>query len=184
MNSKFNDMGAFAWAVPAVNDLYDRGVVNGVGSNLFAPDRAVTRAEFITMLMRGFELIGEEATCDFSDVEKGEWCYNAIAAASAMGIVKGLPDGSFGVNTEVTRQDMTVMCLRLAQAIGLELDEEKDEPSFADGADISDYAAEAVAALYKAGIVNGTGENNFTPKGSANRAQAAKIIYEMIVSQQ
>ncbi len=184
VNSKFNDMGAFAWAVPAVNALHERGVVNGVGSNNFAPNRAVTRAEFITMLMRGFELIGEEATCDFTDVEKGEWCYNAIAAASAMGIVKGLPDGSFGVNTEVTRQDMTVMCLRLAQAIGLELDEIKENPSFADGNEIADYAAEAVTALYKAGIVNGTGENNFTPRGSANRAQAAKIIYEMIVSQQ
>lgn len=184
VNSKFNDMGAFAWAVPAVNSLYEMGVVNGVGENLFAPSRAVTRAEFITMLMRGFELVGEEAECDFTDVKKGDWCYNAIAAASALGVVKGLPDGSFGVNTEVTRQDMTVMCLRLAQAIGLELGEVNEEPSFDDASDISDYAVEAVTALYKAGIVNGTGDNNFTPKGSANRAQAAKIIYEMIASQQ
>ena len=183
-NSQFNDMGAFAWAVPAVNALYEKGVVSGVGHNNFAPDRAVTRAEFITMLMRGFSLIGDDATCSFTDVKDGDWCYDAIAMAASMGIVNGLPDGSFGVNREVSRQDMSVMCVRLAQAIGLELSEAKCYEGFADDADISDYAKESVEKLYKSGIVNGTGDGNFTPQGNANRAQAAKIIYEIIAAQQ
>lgn len=184
VNSQFNDMGTFAWAVPAVNALYEKGVVTGVGNNCFAPDRAVTRAEFITMLMRGFELVGDTATCDYTDIKDGDWCYDAIAMASSMGIVNGLPDGSFGVNQEISRQDMSVMCVRLAQAIGLQLSEKSGSESFADYDEISDYAKESVDMLSKSGIVNGTGDGKFSPKGTANRAQAAKIIYEMIAVQQ
>lgn len=183
VNSQFNDMGAYAWAVPAVNALYEKGVVTGVGSNCFAPDRAVTRAEFITMLMRGFSLVGDSASCDFTDVKDGDWCYAAIAMAASMGIVNGRPDGSFGVNDKVTRQDMAVMSVRLANAINLSLSSDKSYEGFNDDADIADYAKESVETLYKSGIVNGTGDGGFAPQGEANRAQAAKIIYELISAQ-
>lgn len=180
INTSFNDMGGFEWAVEAVQSLYEQGIVTGVGNNLFVPEREVTRAEFITMLMRGFGLVGKDAQCNFTDVNDGDWYYNAIASASAMGIVTGYPDGSFGVNDHISRQDMAVMCVRLAQSIGLEFDSTVEYNGFADGDSISDYAKESVETLYKAGIVNGTGDNNFTPRGEANRAQAAKIVYEML----
>ena len=48
----------------------------------------------------------------------------------------------------------------------------------ADGEEIADYAADAIKALFEAGIINGKGENQFEPQGSATRAEAAKIIYE------
>jgi hypothetical protein len=176
-------MGAYSWAVPAVNALYEKGVVTGVGNHNFAPDRAVTRAEFITMLMRGFGLVGDEANCSFTDVKSEDWCYNAIAMASSMGIVNGRPDGTFGVNDQITRQDMSVMCVRLAQAIGLELNAEKAYDEFTDSANIADYARDSVEALCKSGIVNGMGDGRFEPIGQATRAQAAKVIYEMISAQ-
>ena len=180
INSQFNDMGAYSWAVPAVNALYEKGVVAGVGNNCFAPERPVTRAEFITMLMRGYELVGDKATCNFTDVKDGDWCYDPIAMAASMGVVNGRSDGSFGVNDKISRQDMSVMCVRLARAIGIELPGRNDSAEFTDKADISDYAAESVDALCKAGIVNGVGDGRFDPFGEANRAQAAKVIYEMI----
>jgi beta-glucosidase len=183
VNSEFNDMGAYSWAVPAVNALYEKGVVAGVGNHNFAPERAVTRAEFITMLMRGFDLVGDEAVCTFTDVNSEDWCYNAIAMASSMGIVNGRPDGTFGVNDQITRQDMSVMCVRLAQAIGLELSATKTYEEFTDSTSIADYAKESVEALCKSGIVNGMGDGSFEPIGQATRAQAAKVIYEMISAQ-
>lgn len=100
-----------------------------------------------------------------------------------MGIVNGRPDGTFGVNDQISRQDMAVMCVRLADAIGMQLEELKTYEAFTDEADVSDYAKESVEKLYKSGIVNGTGEGAFAPLGNANRAQAAKIIYEMIAAQ-
>ena len=103
--------------------------------------------------------------------------------AASMGIVNGRPDGSFGVNDKVTRQDMAVMSVRLANAINLSLSSDKSYEGFNDDADIADYAKESVETLYKSGIVNGTGDGGFAPQGEANRAQAAKIIYELISAQ-
>ena len=180
VNVSFNDMGGFEWAHEAVQSLYEKGIVKGVGSSLFAPEREVTRAEFVTMLMRGFGLVGTEASCNYGDVKDGDWYYHAIASASAMGIVNGYPDGTFGVDEHITRQDMTVMCVRLAECVALELKAVKEYDSFSDQGAIADYAKASVETLNKAGIVNGTGEGAFSPKGVANRAQAAKIIYELL----
>ena len=43
-----------------------------------------------------------------------------------------------------------------------------------------DYALDAVAALYKMGIVNGVSETEFAPLDGATRAQAAKIVYGVL----
>ena len=54
------------------------------------------------------------------------------------------------------------------------------EPTFDDMGQISDYALDAVAALYKMGIVNGVSETEFAPLDGATRAQAAKIVYGVL----
>lgn len=53
--------------------------------------------------------------------------------------------------------------------------------SFDDAADVSEYAAKAVAYFTKAGIINGMGDNKFMPKANATRAQAAKLVYESMI---
>ena len=45
----------------------------------------------------------------------------------------------------------------------------------------ADYAAEAVSALAGAGIVNGLPDGRFNPLGSLTRAEAAKVIYELVI---
>ena len=51
---------------------------------------------------------------------------------------------------------------------------------FSDESDISIYAKSAVAYFAKSGIINGVGENKFSPRSDATRAEAAKMIYECI----
>ncbi|MDQ8736923.1 S-layer homology domain-containing protein [Paenibacillus sp. LHD-38] len=46
------------------------------------------------------------------------WYYKAAAAAEQLGVVTGKPDGSFGVNDSITRQDMAVIIARLADVLG------------------------------------------------------------------
>ena len=55
-----------------------------------------------------------------------------------------------------------------------------EELSFADKADIAEYAYKSVAALSGYGIVNGVGNNTFNPTGVCTRAQAAKIISQAL----
>lgn len=179
-NSHFKDMGGYEWAVEAVNELHDRGIAYGMTEELFAPNREITRAEFVTLLMRGFELIGEDASCNFEDVPDGSWYYPAVAMAYSMGVVNGYSQTMFGANDKVSRQDMAAIVTRLMSKLGFELPAVKAYENFDDDSLISEYAKEAVKKLYEAGIINGVGYNQFNPLGTANRAEAAKVLYSTL----
>jgi hypothetical protein len=181
--SGFTDMGNYQWAEEAVNELHNRGIVYGITEDLFAPDREITRAEFITLLMRGFELIGDEASCNFDDVPDGIWYYPAVAMAYSMGIVTGYDAHTFGANDKVSRQDMAVMVIRLLSKLGLDVEQKVSYEGFADDDEIADYAKDSVIKLYEGGIINGVGENYFDPNGTANRAASAKILYLTLKAQ-
>lgn len=181
--SEFKDMDNFEWASQAVYTLRGKGIIYGITDDLFEPQREITRAEFITLLMRGFELIGKDAVCSFEDVPDGSWYYPAVAMAYSMGVVNGYDDNYFGANDRVTRQDMAVMIVRLLERLGLHVPELKEYESFDDENQIADYAINEVITLYKAGIVDGIGDNLFAPTGFANRASAAKILYETLKTQ-
>ena len=176
-------MAGFEWAEESVYALREREIVFGITEELFEPQREITRAEFITLLMRGFELIGKDAVCSFEDVPDGAWYYPAVAMAYSMGIVNGYDDKYFGANDRVTRQDMAAMIVRLLEKLSLDLPQIKEYEPFADENEIADYAKEHIITLYKAGIVDGIGDGLFDPTGFANRASAAKILYETLKTQ-
>jgi len=48
---------------------------------------------------------------------------------------------------------------------------------FSDYNQINDYAKKPIEDLWKAGIINGVGNNEFAPENTSSRAQAVKIIY-------
>ena len=176
----FDDLSDVSWAETAINELAKEGVVNGIADKQFAPLSEVTRAQFVTMLMRAFEKDTQAASdVKFSDVADNEWYSESISKAAALGVVNGMDDGSFGVDSLITRQDMMVMAYRLLAQKGIELSAIRDDANFNDANEISEYAFDALTNMYKAGIINGVGDNMLNPKGMANRAEAAKILYEL-----
>ena len=175
----FSDLESVPWAKEAIEALAAKGVVSGPGDGTFRPNNKVTRAEFLKMLMTAFSLIDKNAASTFSDVKEGMWYYEAVATAEKLGIVKGKGDGSFGVNEQITRQDMAVMAYRISLILDMNLGTGSGDVQFADKSDISAYALEAVAAMQEKGIINGIGDNRFAPKNNATRAEAAVIIYRL-----
>lgn len=175
----FSDIANVSWAKASIEALAAREIINGVGDGTFKPDSKVTRSEFVKILMQAFDLADDNAECSLSDVKKGTWYYSSIAAAQKLGIIKGKSDGSFGINDEITRQDMAVMIYRAAQLIKADLNSNASVAQFADKSEIAAYAVDAVMAMQKAGLINGIGDGRFAPKGQATRAQAAVIIYRL-----
>lgn len=175
----FKDIGGVEWAKESIEALAARKVVDGIGDNAFDPDNKVTRAQFIKLLMKALELEDETAQCSLSDVKPGEWYYNSIAAAQKLGIVVGKEDGTFGVEDEISRQDMAVMVYRAAELLQLELENQTiNTAEFIDKSEIAEYAVQQVAAMQKAGIILGD-NGRFMPRDNATRAEAAVIIYRV-----
>ncbi|MBQ4110548.1 MAG: S-layer homology domain-containing protein [Clostridia bacterium] len=175
-NSSFTDMGRYKWANEAVESLLSKGIINGIGNNLFDPSADVKREEFTKMLSVAFNIVSDTAVCNFNDVNKNEWYYKYIASMAEMRMVNGISETEFGVGDSIIRQDMAVMIYRIGNKAGIFGGVEKTE-DFADSFSISDYATEAVSCLKSAGILNGSDEGYFFPHKTSNRAEAAQILY-------
>ncbi len=176
----YTDLAGFEWAEEGILALSEDSVVSGVGDGRFEPGRNVTREEMIKMLICAFDIDAKASDeAPFADVNVNAWYAPYVATAKAAGYTMGLGDGNFGVGNSITRQDAAVMAYRIALDMGILFDT-SDKEDFADNADISPYALEAVYALKCQGVISGKAGGNFDPKGTCTRAEAARIIYALI----
>ena len=167
-DSIFSDLSGYAWAENAILKLYEKGIVSGYEDGSFKPQKEVTREEFASMIARCIGIESNAEQC-FSDVDKDSWYAGYIAALAHAGIISGLPDGSFGVGRNITRQDMAVI---VTKAMGYS---EKEAEEFNDHESISEYAKSSVYALKGAEIVVGS-DGYFKPLDNLTRAEAAVVI--------
>lgn len=176
--SNFTDLAGNEWAVEAIDTLYDKGIISDNEQKIFRPNDNVTREEFVKMIIEALGLIHETYETDLKDVEEGAWYYPYVATAVEKGIVLGDENGYFHVGENISRQDMAVIIIRVLTK--LEHPYETKSTKFTDDAQISDYAKDAMYAAKNLAIINGVGDNMCAPKGTATRAMAAKVIYEMM----
>ena len=177
----FSDVASGHWAEESIKKLRDKNVISGYEDGSFKPEKKVTRAEYVKMIISMFNLVDNNAEANFSDVSKADWSYKYIASAEKLGIISGGGNGGFDPNGEITREDLVTISYRLFGAIGMELPQINEKVYFVDRTEISPYAEDAAIALQRAGIVNGVAtdnadEFNFNPKHSASRAECAKIL--------
>ncbi len=173
---KFADMENALWADAAVTYLSDKGIVNGVSETEFAPNSYVTREQLCVMIAKAFELEAAENEAPFEDVLEKSYYKEAVASAYEAGIMIGINDKQFGVGQGVTRQDIATVIYRVIDEPELE----GGKKAFYDEADIADYAKTAIEYLASTNVINGFDDNTFRPSEICTRAQAAKIIYEII----
>lgn len=165
------------WASKEIHTLAADGVINGIGNNNFAPDRKITRAEFVTLIVRAFEL--SEGTYDesFSDVKKNDWYAGSIGKALTSGIISR--DTVFRPNDPITREEMVKIIVG-----GWLLENERPEwinmAQFSDKALISDWASEYIDIAVTLGLVKGDNSGNFNPKKGTTRAEATTVIYRLL----
>lgn len=178
----FADMDDAKWAIRAVQALAEKEIVGGTGNGNFEPNRSITRGEVVKMLTgilpEGMEPAAEGPTA-FTDVAESDWFFPYVTKAARTGVVMGDADGSFRPNDAVTREEMAVMAARILG--GLTVKAPKSPKAFADQNDCSPWALEAIEALQTAGVVTGDLSNRYNPKNALTRAEAAQIIYQILV---
>lgn len=179
--NEFTDLASTPWAVNAVNILAARGVISGRGDGKFYPADQVSRAEFVKMLITAFEIrLTSQSVLPFKDVEFGAWYYEPILIAYQKEIVNGVSDTAFEPNAPLTRQDMAVLLYKAMSVVNLVISDAGKKPAFIDGESIASYAAGAVETLSQGGIITGRDDGSFDPLATANRAEAAAIIYRVM----
>lgn len=176
--SVFADIDTGRWSYEAVKYLYAKKVVSGYADNLFCPENEITRAEFVSILVKAFNFEGTETEESFTDVNEGDWYYASVTAALGKKIVYG-DGGAFRPNDKITRQEMAAMLYRAMVASDIKLKIKRNaEPS--DANHISDWAYAAVTQLVNMEVINGYEDNSFRPNDNATREQVAQVVYGIV----
>lgn len=173
----FTDIKAGAWYEEYVDIAVKYGIFNGISDTTFEPNSSITRAMFVQALAKlaGASLDNSLST-KFIDVPKGKWYTGAVKWATDCGVVTGVSENEFAPTSNITREQMCVMLVRYANHIDIKLNTNINKATFSDHNKISNYAKDAVYACQMAGIINGMPNGTFEPKGTATRAQVAKIF--------
>lgn len=177
--TSFTDLKGYEWAEQAIKTLKEKNIVGGKSATEFAPADTVLREEFAKMIMLAVlsANVQSATATDFTDVDPNAWYAPYIAAATKSGVINGY-GSTFGLGDTIRREDMAVMCYRAIKAAGITLNAEREAHKFTDA--ISDYAKEAIASMYAAGLINGYSETEFNGNGTATRAEAAMILYNVV----
>ncbi|MEC0226237.1 S-layer homology domain-containing protein [Paenibacillus alba] len=107
----FADVPGNAWYAKAVNTLASLGIINGYEDGTFAPNKAITRAEF-TIIAVSFSN-NTAGNKSFTDVSKTHWAYSSIATSAEYGWVNGYPDGTFEPDKTITRAESAAIVNRM-----------------------------------------------------------------------
>ncbi|OUO57788.1 hypothetical protein B5F74_11720 [Collinsella sp. An271] len=174
----FSDVSASAWYASPVYKARELGYVNGIsGTNLFAPEADITRADAVCILFNmagGDNALGDyqysESTgwvTGFEDVDGHAYFAKALAWAHASGIANGYGDGAFAPYAQITREEFASMLANYAKSMGeFTAAGEGALDGMSDANTVSDWAEDNVAWAVENGVMgNGgfvAGQSNIT----------------------
>jgi len=108
----FSDVASDAWFNNAVSTMSNAGIFMGMPDGSFQPTRAITRAEFATIMTRFFDGLPTGGANMFADIY-GHWAAAEINAAARMGWITGFPDGNFAPDQAITRAEAAALINRV-----------------------------------------------------------------------
>lgn len=142
------------WAQDYIERMSLRGILSGVGNNMFMPDKSISAQELLMALIKynGYE-------CDYSKVfETAQRLWNI--------------DEKFFEKTELTREEVAMLICAACSVNG----KNSDISFFEDAGEISPDAYSAVAALYEMKAMTGRSDVTINPKDIFTRAEAVTVL--------
>lgn len=155
---------AIDWAV-------EKGITNGVSSNMFAPNDLCTRAQIVTFLWRAAGSPAPKSMSSFTDVPADAFYAKAVAWAVENGITSGTGESKFSPNSTCTRAQAVTFLYRASGS-----------PAVSGKAEFSDvsttaFYADAVAWAAKKGITTGIGGGLFGSDNDCTRGQIVTFLW-------
>ncbi len=167
--SPYSDVPEDHWAYNEIKSAGEIGFMSGMGDGTFGLGQNVTRAQFVSMLVRMFGWQQAQGT-SYNDVDPSAWYYNDVMTASAMGALGN--ETGFRPNDNITREEIAVMLVR---ALGYDELAKEFSDTYLPFNDVSSNKG-YISLAYDFGIVSGKTANSFDPYGTALREEAAAMM--------
>ena len=171
--------------IPVLPTVKDEGKLNktdhfayiiGYPDGTVHPSGEITRAEVATIF---FRLLKDDVRNayftsynNYSDVQLGKWYNNPISTMSALGIIKGYPDGTFRPNAPITRAEFAAIAARFDETAT------RGTTTFTDV--YGHWAADEIAKAYDNNWIKGYPDGTFRPDRNITRAEAMTLINRVL----
>ncbi len=168
---KFTDVPDSHWASSSITEMADKGIMSGIGNNLFAPSNTLTGAEFVTMIVRHFyeDKLGAGGE---------KWYSEFMAVAEKEGILAGT---SITAEDVINRYDMAQLMYNVLKAEGITTSSLSDTSKVADWSAVPSTYRDAVSVCYNMGMLSGIdSKGTFNGTGVMDRAQAAVVMDRLL----
>ena len=173
----FDDVNENDWFYNAVKYMKDNRYMSGTTETTYSPSSKLTRGMLVTILHNMEGKPKATGTSKFSDVQnKNMYYYSAVLWASNNKIVNGYSNGKFGADDNITREQLAVMLSNYCKYKGKYKATNANYSKFSDSGKISGFAKTGMNWAVGNKIVNGS-NGKLNPQGTANRAEAAAMIY-------
>lgn len=169
------------WAADNILFAASRGLLSGTSDTTFSPNTGMTRGMFVTALGRLAGINPDSyKTGKFTDVKADAYYAPYVNWAAQNDIVEGVTATTFTPDTNINREQMAVIMANYAKKLGYDLPKTLQAVTFADNAQISSWAKNAVRTMQQAGILSGKNGNKFDPKGTVTRAEVATVLRRFV----
>lgn len=166
------------WADEAIAFVRESGIMENAAADDFKPDELVSRADFITYIMKTLELAPTDYQGGFADVAQEDSYSGLLQAAVEHGIISR--DERFYPQRSVSREEICkILTAGTAAALpSLEM-KTADLTGYADAGQIAEWAVQYVERAVGLGLLQGVSKTEFLPKGNVTRAQTATILQRL-----
>ncbi|QIB69813.1 S8 family serine peptidase [Aminipila butyrica] len=171
------------WAKEEIEKMASKFIVNGVKEDTFLPDKQVTRAEFVSMLVRALNLRENSTSLGFKDIASDSWYKETVETGVKYGLIKGYEDNSFRPNEAITRAEMAVIVERAMKLAGKDpqqYDYDQTLNVFNDENQISSWSKNSVSTMVSTGITTGRANGQYAPDENTTRAETTIVLYRLM----
>jgi hypothetical protein len=181
----FKDVPKQFWGETYITELKNRGILDDFGTGKFDPNQTITRGEFAKMLDRAFADKPTTATTaiKFTDIPANYQRKEAIGKTIGRGFMTGYSPTKFSPNQPMPRYQMQIS---LAKGLQLPIASNTETvlSKYSDASQMPKFAREKMASAIDAGLtVKDKSANLLKPTQNATRADAAALIYQILVKE-
>lgn len=180
---KYMDVEPNSWQYKGITYVSGKGMMSGYSETKFGTNNNLTREQFAVVLHNYEKKPNIQYSNVFSDVPDGQWFSQAVIWVYDTNIASGYPNGKFGVNDNITREQFVTMLYGYAKSKGyISNSTEGNLANFTDANKVSPWAYEALVWAVDKGLMSGKGQGNeprrIDPQGNTTRAECATMMMQ------
>ncbi|MER1999245.1 MAG: S-layer homology domain-containing protein [Lysinibacillus sp.] len=175
VKNPFKDVSKNSSYYTIIHEMRDMGIINGYGDNTFKPSAEISRQNGVAMITRytPVKYTGTKKFPTLTDVTTKNANYKGLVEFQKLEVFNVTSNGKVYPTKAMTRGEM-------AKAIAIAFDLKIDKNAFTKLKDVPASLKPYVAAIEKAGITTGYGDNTFQPNKTLTRSHFAVFMHRAI----